>query len=265
MSNNQAVIHEAPQQDTGGLAVTARRISKSFGGTHVLSNLDLHVPAGQFLAIVGRSGCGKSTLLRLLADLDQPDAGEITLGEGDDRRAHTRVMFQEPRLLPWARVLPNVEVGLGSESMTAGGRERATRALASVGLANRAQDWPSILSGGQRQRIALARALVSRPRLLALDEPLGALDALTRIEMQKLLEQAWLRLGFTAILVTHDVAEALTLADRIVMIEEGKISLDLSIDTPRPRRRRAVELARLEERILSHLLQEDAQEPDYVI
>ena len=113
--------------------------------------------------------------------------------------------------------------------------------------------------------MALARALVSRPRLLALDEPLGALDALTRIEMQKLLEQAWLRLGFTAILVTHDVAEALTLADRIVMIEEGRISLDLAIDTPRPRRRGAVELARLEERILSHLLREDAHEPDYVI
>ena len=265
MSPIQTIIHEAPNQHTRGLPLTARRIAKSFGGTSVLSNLDLHVPAGQFLAIVGRSGCGKSTLLRLLADLDKPDAGDITLGEGADRRAHTRVMFQEPRLLPWARVLPNVEIGLGSEGKTADGREQASRALASVGLANRAQDWPTILSGGQRQRVALARALVSRPRLLALDEPLGALDALTRIEMQKLLEQAWLRLGFTAILVTHDVAEALTLADRIVMIEEGRISLDLAIDTPRPRRRGAVELARLEERILSHLLREDAHEPDYVI
>ena len=265
MSLAYATVPNAPQQDRLGLPLTARHISKAFGGTSVLSNLDLHVPAGQFLAIVGRSGCGKSTLLRLLADLDRPESGEITLGEGANRREHTRVMFQEPRLLPWARVLPNVEVGLGAEGKTLEGRERASRALASVGLASRSQDWPSILSGGQRQRVALARALVCCPRLLALDEPLGALDALTRIEMQKLLEQAWLRLGFTAILVTHDVAEALTLADRIVMIEEGRISLDLMIDTPRPRRRGAVELARLEEQILSHLLQEEAHEPDYVI
>lgn len=265
MSHAPATIPDVSRQDRLGLPLNARHISKAFGETSVLSNLDLFVPAGQFLAIVGRSGCGKSTLLRLLADLDQPDAGEITLGHGVDRRVQTRVMFQEPRLLPWARVLPNVEVGLGADGRTPKGRERARLALASVGLGSRAQDWPSILSGGQRQRVALARALVSRPRLLALDEPLGALDALTRIEMQKLLEQAWLRLGFTAILVTHDVAEALTLADRIVMIEDGKISLDLCIDTPRPRRRGAVELARLEEQILSYLLREDAHEPDYVI
>ena len=248
-----------------GLPLTARGLTRRFGDKTVLDSLDLHVPAGQFLAIVGRSGCGKSTLLRLLADLDAADAGSISLGIEGARRAYTRVMFQEPRLLPWARVIENVEVGLGSERYAADGARRAREALDSVGLGDRGEDWPAILSGGQKQRVALARALVSRPRLLALDEPLGALDALTRIEMQHLLEQVWLREGFTAILVTHDVAEALTLADRVVMIEEGRISLDIAIHLPRPRRRGSVDLAVLEEQILSRLLNDDRNAPDYVI
>ena len=246
-----------------GLPLTARGLTRRFGDKTVLANLDLHVPAGQFLAIVGRSGCGKSTLLRLLADLDDADSGTISLGDGADRRRHTRVMFQEPRLLPWARVLANVAIGLGADR--AGEPERARDTLSSVGLGDRGADWPAILSGGQKQRVALARALVSRPRLLALDEPLGALDALTRIEMQQLLEKVWVRDRFTAILVTHDVAEALTLADRVVMIEEGRISLDLVIDLPRPRRRGSVDLAQLEEQILSRLLREDVLAPDYII
>ncbi|MBG0809957.1 ATP-binding cassette domain-containing protein [Methylosinus sp. H3A] len=243
-----------------GVSVRARNLDKSFGAKRVLSGLDLDVPAGQFLAIVGRSGCGKSTLLRLVAGLDEKTRGGVSFGEHSASHAReiVRVMFQEPRLLPWARVLANVEVGLGERRGGAAGREQALEALRSVGLEDRARDWPSTLSGGQKQRVAFARALVSRPRLLAFDEPLGALDALTRVEMQRLLETAWLRDGFTALLVTHDVAEAVALADRIVIIENGAISRDIAVDLPRPRRRGAVEVAELEEQILDYLLGEAA-------
>jgi len=239
-----------------GAAVTARGLVKRYGDKIVLNALDLHAPAGQFLAVVGRSGCGKSTLLRLLAGLDEADGGRIFFGdrEVNDARRLARVMFQEARLLPWASVLANVEVGLGRERGSAPGRGRAVETLESVGLADRASDWPSALSGGQRQRVALARALVSQPRLLALDEPLGALDALTRIEMQQLLESAWRRELFTAILVTHDVAEAVALADRIVLLEDGGVALDVAINLPRPRRRGAAEFGALVDRILGRLL-----------
>ncbi len=236
--------------------VTALRVSKRYGDKRVLRDLDLHVPAGEFLAIVGRSGCGKSTLLRLIAGLEQPETGQITNAGGrpGEARSIARVMFQDPRLLPWARVLSNVEVGLGAERARPDGRRRALEALDAVGLADRAQDWPAVLSGGQKQRVALARALVSQPRLLALDEPLGALDALTRIEMQRLLESVWVRERFTAILVTHDVAEAITLADRIILLEEGAVALDLAVDLPRPRYRGAPEFGALEARILDRLI-----------
>jgi sulfonate transport system ATP-binding protein len=242
-----------------GAPVTARGLAKSFGDKHVLRDLDLHAPAGQFLAIVGRSGCGKSTLLRLIAGLDDADAGDVSSADGTGATAIARVMFQEPRLLPWARVLANVEVGLGAERGRPDARRRALDALEAVGLADRAGDWPAVLSGGQKQRVALARALVSRPRLLALDEPLGALDALTRIEMQRLLEAVWRREGFTAILVTHDVAEAITLADRIILLEAGTVALDIAIETPRPRLRSAPEFGALEERILERLLERSVQ------
>ena len=240
--------------DSPGVAVSARGLVKAFGAKSVLRGLDFEVAAGQFVAIVGRSGCGKSTLLRLIAGLDAADEGRIAFGERGGLAANQicRVMFQEPRLLPWATVLANVEVGLGVGR--AGSAPRALAALDAVGLADRAGEWPSALSGGQKQRVALARALVSRPRLLALDEPLGALDALTRIEMQKLLEGVWRREGFTAILVTHDVAEAVTLGDRIVLLEDGAVAADIPVDLPRPRHRGAPEFGRLEERILERLL-----------
>ena len=237
-------------------SITARGLVKTFGAKPVLRGLDLHVSAGEFVAVVGRSGCGKSTLLRLLAGLDAPTQGRIAAGDHaeTDPRGIARIMFQEPRLLPWARVLANVEVGLGSDRRSASGRARALDSLESVGLADRAQDWPSVLSGGQKQRLALARALVSRPGFLALDEPLGALDALTRIEMQRLIEAAWRREGFTAVLVTHDVAEAVALADRIVLIEQGAMALDVPVALPRPRHRGAPGFGALEERILDRLL-----------
>lgn len=251
-----------------GQSIAIRGLGKRFGDLEVLRGIDLDIPAGQFLAIVGRSGCGKSTLLRILAGLDEASEGSLRFGQDGQARgtAETpRLMFQEPRLLPWARVLSNVEVGLGTDRKLPEAEERAFQTLRAVGLEAKAQQWPALLSGGQRQRVALARALVSRPRVLALDEPLGALDALTRIEMQSLLERVWQTQGFTAILVTHDVSEALTLADRVVMIDEGRITLDLAIDLPRPRRRGSVDLALLEERILKDLIREDANPPDYSI
>ncbi|MGX7705367.1 ATP-binding cassette domain-containing protein [Methylobacterium sp. Gmos1] len=241
----------AREPTTAGLGLTLRGLSKSFdGGKPVIDGLDLHIPAGQFVAVVGRSGCGKSTLLRLILGLEAPSAGRIAI-EGAE--APRRIMFQEPRLLPWARVLDNVAVGLRDGS-AAERRERAAAALKEVGLSDKAGQWPSTLSGGQRQRVALARALVSRPGLLALDEPLGALDALTRIDMQAMIERIWRAQGFTALLVTHDVAEAVALADRILVVDAGRIALDVAVPVPRPRRRGDPELAALEGRILDHLL-----------
>jgi sulfonate transport system ATP-binding protein len=239
-----------------GLALTIGQLRKSFDQNQVLRGIDLQIGAGEFVAIVGRSGCGKSTLLRLLLGLEKPSAGGFHFGSRADQTAPSgaiRIMFQEPRLLPWASVLANVEVGLGEERSSADARERAIATLREVGLEDRREDWPSVLSGGQKQRVALARALVSRPRVLAFDEPLGALDALTRISMQRLIERVWADQGFTSIMVTHDVAEAVTLADRVLMIEEGEITLDQRIDLPRPRERGSPEVAALEGRILRAL------------
>ena len=240
-----------------GIAVTIRDLRKSFDDHAVIGGLDLHLPAGSFTAVVGRSGCGKSTLLRLILGLEEPTGGRILLEQKDGTRrdgAPKRIMFQEPRLLPWARVLDNVAVGLTGHGKKAWRRERARAALEEGGLSDKAGQWPATLSGGQRQRVALARALVSRPGLLALDEPLGALDALTRIGMQELIERIWRAQEFTALLVTHDVGEAVALADRILVIDEGRIALDLRVEVPRPRRRGDPDLARLEGRILQYLL-----------
>jgi sulfonate transport system ATP-binding protein len=241
----------APPQ--AGVALTLEKVGKSFGHQCVLQDIDLTIRSGEFVAIVGRSGCGKSTLLRLLVGLDAPSSGQVRLGDDAAGRGIRRIMFQEPRLLPWARVVDNVEVGLERSGSRAERRERAQEALARVALPDKAQDWPATLSGGQKQRVALARALVSRPQFLALDEPLGALDALTRIDMQGLLEEVWRANGFTAVLVTHDVAEAVALADRILVLDEGRVALDLAVNAPRPRRRGDPHLAALEGRILDHL------------
>jgi sulfonate transport system ATP-binding protein len=242
-----------------GLPLTIRGLRKSFGDNEVLRGIDLHVPAGQFVAIVGRSGCGKSTLLRLIAGLETIDAGTISFGE-ETRAEDVRVMFQEPRLLPWARVLSNVEVGLGRDRASSDAQMRAEKALAEVGLDDKRGQWPAVLSGGQKQRVALARALVSHPRVLAFDEPLGALDALTRISMQRLLERVWHDQAFTAILVTHDVSEAVALADRVLVIEDGRIAHDVNVNIQRPRQRGSADLAALEGSILRGLLQ-SADEP----
>ncbi|MFO1209831.1 MAG: ATP-binding cassette domain-containing protein [Amaricoccus sp.] len=249
-----------PRRASDRFAVSLRGLGKRFGDNQVLEAIDLDIAEGQFVAVIGKSGCGKSTLLRILADLDSPTSGSILRGTAGHPPIQTRIMFQEPRLLPWASVVDNVAVGLTG---LAGGPELEARALAildEVGLAHRARDWPSVLSGGQKQRVALARALVGQPHVLALDEPLGALDALTRMEMQDLLERVWRRQGFAAVLVTHDVSEAVVLADRIVVLDGGRIVLDLDVPLPRPRRHGAAELARLEARILGQLLGSGAPE-----
>jgi sulfonate transport system ATP-binding protein len=243
---------------SGGAAVRVQGISKRYGEREVLSDVDLAIAPGEFVTIVGRSGCGKSTLLRLLAGLEDPSKGQLTLdGQPlDPRSGEVRIMFQDSRLLPWKRVLDNVALGLQGPDA----KERAREALAQVGLAERAKEWPSVLSGGQRQRVALARALVHTPRLLLLDEPLGALDALTRIEMHRLIERLWQRHGFTAVLVTHDVAEAVALADRVVLIEDHRIALDERIALPRPRHHGSAAFARHEEHILDRVLQQPAND-----
>jgi sulfonate transport system ATP-binding protein len=251
-----AHVHDTFLSRRAGAPLTLRGVKKAFGAKTVLNGVDLHVQAGQFLTLVGRSGCGKSTLLRLIAGLDEPTAGRVDIeGISEGRTRLARIMFQEPRLLPWARVDANVAIGLGPAADPAEGLRRSREALATVGLVDRAGEWPSTLSGGQKQRVALARALVSAPRILALDEPLGALDALTRIEMQRLVERVWLANGFTAILVTHDVAEAVALGDRIVLIDHGEITADIAVDLARPRRRESAECARVEAEILERLLQ----------
>jgi sulfonate transport system ATP-binding protein len=242
------------QPKPGRMAVGIRLsgLSKQFGDVPVLRGLDLEVPAGQFLAIVGKSGCGKSTLLRLLVGLDAPTSGSIAFigADGSEVRANSRIVFQEPRLLPWESVRDNVAVGLGEGVPRGEAREKSQAGLAEVQLSEKADVWPAKLSGGQRQRVALARALVSHPAFLAMDEPLGALDALTRITMQGLIDRVWREQGFTALFVTHDVAEAVALADRVIVLDEGHIVFDEAINQPRPRERGAADLAALQGRLL---------------
>ncbi len=247
-------VEAAPFGPVGGIGVRLESLGKRFGARTVLRDVSLSIRPGQFIAIVGRSGCGKSTLLRILAGLEQADgAAPVLDGIAHGReRDQLRIMFQDARLLPWSRVIDNVTLGL--EHLPRDQRlERARRALGQVGLGERERDWPQWLSGGQRQRVALARALAHRPRLLLLDEPLGALDALTRLEMHRLIEQLWRHDGFTALLVTHDVSEAVALADRVLLIEDGRIALDVEIGLPRPRRR-GPEFDALESVVLDRLL-----------
>jgi sulfonate transport system ATP-binding protein len=235
-----------------GVAVRISHLAKRFGNHSVLTDVNLDIRPGEFLAIVGHSGCGKSTLLRLISGLDSPSTGSIEVDGRPllEQPAPARIMFQDARLLPWRRVLDNIGIGLRGEWKAA-----ALELLSQVGLANRAGDWPAVLSGGQRQRVALARALVSHPKLLLLDEPLGALDALTRLEMQMLIERVWIRQRFTAILVTHDVGEAVALADWIVVLERGVARFTWRIDARRPRVRGDATLGEIEAEILARLLE----------
>ncbi|MCO8088732.1 MULTISPECIES: ABC transporter ATP-binding protein [Acinetobacter] len=240
-------------QAVAGAEILIEQLHKFYGSVKVLQDLDLHIQPGEFLAIVGRSGCGKSTLLRLIADLEKPSYGEIKFKSARHIREgitsdDIRVMFQDPRLLPWRSIEQNVQLGLGKDQYA-----HASALLEKVGLKDKAGLWPSQLSGGQRQRTALVRALSHQPRILLLDEPLGALDALTRLEMQKLIERLWTEQGFTAILVTHDVSEAVQLADRIILLDRGHIAKTFQVNLPRPRQK-SIAFAELEQQVLDAVL-----------
>lgn len=209
-------------------AAELRHIDKWYGEHHVLVDVSLHVGRGEIVALIGRSGSGKSTVLRVLAGLSTEHTGERIVSGAP------ALAFQQPRLFPWRDVRTNVAYGLTRSGLRKdAARARAEQALADVGLADRADAWPLTLSGGQAQRVSLARALVAEPELLLLDEPFGALDALTRLSMRELLLDLWREHGFGVLLVTHDVDEAVALADRVLVLDDGRVSHTLEIADPR--------------------------------
>lgn len=224
-------------------AVRIRGLTRRFGGPAVLDALDLDVAPGEFVALLGRSGSGKTTLLRTLAGLDPVSDGEMT---APDRRA---VVFQEARLLPWRRVWQNVALGL----RTADPKQQALAALEEVGLGHRVDAWPATLSGGEAQRAGLARALVREPELLLLDEPFASLDALTRLRMQSMVAELWRHHGCAVLLVTHDVDEALLLADRVLVLQHGRIATSVTLDAERPRRLSDQRIEAMRSRLLAAL------------
>lgn len=210
--------------------VRVSALGRTFGARSVLDGIDLEISRGEFVALLGRSGSGKSTLLRAIAKLDRDVAGSGELEVAE----HRAVVFQDARLLPWLRVLDNVTLGLHVRDA----HDRAVAALAEVGLRGRESAWPVELSGGEQQRVALARALVHEPLLILADEPFGALDALTRIRMHELLRELCARHQPAVLLVTHDVDEAIGLAGRVIVLEDGRICTDRAIELPAPRSHR---------------------------
>lgn len=209
-------------------AAELRHVDKWYGDHHVLVDVSLTVGRGEIVALIGRSGSGKSTVLRVLAGLSTDHTGERVVSGAP------ALAFQEPRLFPWRDVRTNVAYGLTRSGLHKNkARARAEQALADVGLADRAGTWPLTLSGGQAQRVSLARALVAEPELLLLDEPFGALDALTRLSMRELLLDLWREHGFGVLLVTHDVDEAVALADRVLVLDDGRVTHALEIADPR--------------------------------
>jgi sulfonate transport system ATP-binding protein len=206
-------------------AVTVNGVTRRFGDTVALDSVEMTIRAGEFVGLLGRSGSGKSTLLRMLAGLDAPTAGSVEVAK------ERMVVFQEPRLLPWKSALDNVALGLRGRRAL----EHARAALSEVGLEHRLDAYPATLSGGEAQRAALARALVRDPKLLLLDEPFASLDALTRMRMHRLVESLWARHRLAVLLITHDVDEAVLLADRALIMERGRIVANIEINLPRPR------------------------------
>jgi sulfonate transport system ATP-binding protein len=231
------------------IAVLGKSVTRAFNDREVLRGLDISIAPGEFVALLGRSGTGKSTLLRILGGLDADYGGEVLVPR---RRA---VVFQEPRLLPWQRVLPNVSIGL--KPVSPNGRirlrDQSLAALREVGLADHSRAWPVTLSGGEAQRVALARALVREPQLMLLDEPFGALDALTRTRMHGLLQDLCARHHPAVLLVTHDVDEAILLADRVLVLVDGAITVDLPVRLDRPRDRGHAEFTSLRTQLLAQL------------
>ncbi|TKK84805.1 ABC transporter ATP-binding protein [Herbidospora galbida] len=223
------------------MATRLSGVARAFGDRVVLDSLDLELRDGEFTALLGRSGSGKSTLLRALAGLDDEVTGKIDVTDS------VAVAFQEPRLVPWKRLLANITLGLDAPA------DKAKAALAEVALTERSDAWPLTLSGGEAQRASLARALVREPELLLLDEPFSALDALTRITIHQLVLELWARHRPAVLLVTHDVDEALLLADRVLVLDEGRIAHDISITADRPRHREDPDLVTLRTILLAAL------------
>ena len=245
---SEAAAPPGRDDPTGEYVARVRGHHRSFGDTHVLRDIDLDVRHSELVAVLGRSGCGKSTLLRSLARLDAVPAGEVAI------HGRTSVAFQEPRLLPWRTVHHNVALALLNSPERRRRFELAEQTLAEVGLSEKLDAWPLQLSGGQAQRVSLARALVSNPALLLLDEPFSALDALTRIEMHQLVIQLWRKHSMAVLLVTHDVDEALALADRVVVIDQGRIARSWEVTLPRSDRAPSQpEIARTRGEVLSTL------------
>ena len=242
-SAERALVSPADSLAAPATAASVRGLSRKFGDRTVLHGVDLDIAHGEFIALIGRSGSGKSTLLRALAGLDREVTGQFSAA------GPVSVAFQEPRLVPWKRVLANVALGLRAADPEA----TARTALGEVGLAERASAWPATLSGGEAQRASLARALVRDPRLLLLDEPFSSLDALTRITMHRLVLSLWTRHRPAVLLVTHDVDEALALADRVLVLGEGRITHSSLITLPRPRDRDHPDLVALRLRLLTEL------------
>lgn len=227
------------------LAVSVRHLVRRFGSRTVLDDIDLDISKGEFVALLGRSGSGKSTFLRALAGLDHDVVGEGSL----QVPSSLSVVFQDARLLPWKRLVDNVTFGLSGANVKA----RAMQALEEVGLHNRHMSWPAELSGGEQQRVALARALVRNPQLLLADEPFGALDALTRLRMHALLRRLCQHHEPAVLLVTHDVDEAIHLAQRILILDQGKLTVDIPVNLPDQSLARENEIARIRRYLLQHL------------
>jgi len=235
-------------RDNSGAAVKVRNVSRSFEGNCVLNNLDLDVRPGEFVSVLGKTGCGKSTLLRLIAGLDQATAGSVTIDDTPAEEAgdRLRILFPKPRLLPLVSVEENVAAGL-QNGPDAGS---VAETLALVQLSDEAAFRPAQLSGDQCQRVALARALVGHPQLLLLDEPLGELDAPARLALQSLIRDIHAKAGFTTILATHDVAEAVALSDRVIVLGQGGITHRVDILRVGPTSRGSAELAAIEAEII---------------
>jgi ABC-type nitrate/sulfonate/bicarbonate transport system ATPase subunit len=229
----------------------------SAGRTHALDGVSLSVEASQLVSVVGPSGCGKSTLLRLIAGLDPPDSGQLWVGTEriTAPSAERGLVFQDPNLFPWLTVRRNIEAGLVARGLLHDRRDEVEEFMRLVGLATFAKAYPHHLSGGMAQRVALARALINHPKVLLLDEPLGALDAFTRMRMQDEVLRLWEARGTTMLLVTHDIDEAIYMSDRIVIMtpRPGRIERTIEIDLHRPRQRNSPEFLRLRSDILELL------------
>ena len=258
------VAADEPSVLTEGSSLRLVEVSKHFpapddsaGSTHALDKVSLSIAAGELASVIGPSGCGKSTLLRLIAGLDAPDSGELWVGSEaiTAPSAERGLVFQDPNLFPWLTVRRNIEAGLVARGLLHQKRAEVDEFMRLVGLETFAKAYPHHLSGGMAQRVALARSLINHPKVLLLDEPLGALDAFTRMRMQDEVLRLWEARGTTMLLVTHDIDEAIYMSDRIVILttRPGRIERIIAVELDRPRQRNSAEFLRLRGDILEFL------------